>query len=278
MTKIIYNPPRIKRKKKNSFFKKIILLRVVPSFLVFGVIFYFLFFYSYFEIKEVRIAGLKTISEDILREKINMELSKKIYFFAGQNNLFLFPAKKIKASFLKGFPKMKEISIRRALPNLLEIEIAEREAVAIWCDLASSPQAEQVDSSQSCFFIDGEGIIFESAPLVQGNLIFKVNDGLERKNIMIGEEVLAKDFMSGLFRSKGIFEEGLGAIFPEFSVLPENILEAKSSLGWKIIFDSSFNFDSQIQALKKILDEIKPEEKEKLEYFDLRIKGRIYYK
>ncbi len=262
-------------------------MRLMPSFLILGGIVYFLFFSQYFQIKEVKISGTKTISEEFLRKGINAELSKKIYFFASQDNLFLFSSGKIKKTFLKEFPKIRKVSIKRGTPSFLEIRIEEREMVAIWCNSASESQIDStnsppVDSAslpQNCFFIDGDGVIFENAPIIQGNLIFKINDKRNLENIGLGNRMLEAGFVKRLFEVKKNLEENLNISFPEFAIPDINVFEAKSSLGWKIISNFSSDLDSaQMQALKKILDEMKPEEKESLEYFDLRIGGRIYYK
>jgi len=239
---------------------------VMPSFLVFGGIIYVLFFSQYFQIKEVKIFGVKTISEEALRKKVNAELSKKVYFFIPQNNLFLFPAKKVKTDFLKEFPKTKNVFIKRGLLNFLEIKVEEREMAAIWCGLPN------------CFFIDKDGVIFEEAPSVDGSLIFKIDGKSRAEDIKLGDRIFEPDFMNKIFDSKKIFEDGLGVSFPSFTVLEDNVLEANSSFGWKIIFDSPSDLGVQMEALKKIFEEMKPEEKEVLEYFNLRIEGRIYYK
>lgn len=271
MTRILYSPSRFKRKKRKLAFWSLILLKIIlPSFFIFGGVFYFLFFSPYFQIKEIKILGLETIPESTLKAKIDETISRKIYFFASQGNIFLFPSKKIKTLFLKEFPKIKEISVERSLPDFIKIKIKEREMAAIWCNI---PQ-----NLSDCFFVDKEGVIFENAPSGGGSLIFKINNNLPRADIELGERVFEADFGNRLFNIKEILEKNFDINFPEFTILDSNVLEAKSSLGWKIIFDPSLNNETQILALKKIFSEMGEKERETLEYFDLRIGGRIYYK
>jgi len=284
MTKLLYNPYRLKNKKKARFSRKVILL-VPPSFLILGSLFYFLFFSSRFQISpvrdtgisngvgEIKISGIETISEDLLREKINRIISEKIYFFIPRNNLFLFPSKEIKTVFLEEFPKMKEVSVKKSLPNLIRIEIEERKMSAIWCNVLSN--------LPECFFIDKEGVVFENAPSSLGSLIFKINDKSFKKALQLGERIFEKEHINQLFKIKETLERNLNISFPEFTVLEGDVLEAKSSLGWRFIFDLSQNIENietQLEVLKKILSEMEPEEKKVLEYFDSRIEGRIYYK
>ncbi len=148
-------------------------------------------------------------------------------------------------------------------------------------DLAD-PEVEKshygAGSPQSCFFIDKDGVIFEEAPSVDGSLIFKIDGKSRAEDVKPGDRIFESDFLDKIFDSKKIFEDGLGVSFPSFTVLEDNVLEANSSFGWKIIFDSSSDLRAQMEALKKNFEEMKPEEKEVLEYFNLRIEGRIYYK
>lgn len=282
MNKVIYNPPRLKKRRRTSTFKISFFLKVVSPFLILGGFFYFLFLTSYFQInpiredsfsngaKEIKILGAAIINQDDLMGKVNEMISKKTCFLFKKDNLFLFPSKKIKSTLLKDFPKIKEVAIKKSFPNFVKIEIQERKMAAIWCDLTALPQ--------NCFFIDKDGTIFEEAPSVDGSLIFKIDGKFKTEDIKLGAKIFEPGFLDKIFDSKRIFEENLGASFPNFTVLEDNVLEANSSLGWKIIFDSSSDLGLQIEALKKIFAEMKPEEREILEYFDLRIGGRIYYK
>jgi len=270
MSKVLYRPPRFGKKKKATLFWGLILLKILPALLILGGLFYFLFFSPYFYVKEIKILNNETIPENVLSDRANEIISKKIYFFLSAHNIFLFPSKKISNTLLDEFPRIGKVSVKKKFPGQINIKIEERKMVAIWCGLAPSPP--------TCFFIDKDGVIFENSPSGEGTLIFRINDKLNRENIKLGERVFEPDFINKIFEDQKKFEESLGLNFPEFTVLEDNVLEANSSSGWKIIFDASGKLDSQIRALKKILEEMKPEEKQALEYFDLRIEGRIYYK
>ncbi len=107
MNKVIYNPPRLKKRRRTSTFKISFFLKVVSPFLILGGFFYFLFLTSYFQIKEIKILGAETMNQDDLMGKVNEMISKKTCFLFKKDNLFLFPSKKIKSTLLKDFPKIK---------------------------------------------------------------------------------------------------------------------------------------------------------------------------
>lgn len=273
MTKILYSSPRFIRKKNKRILlaNQKLFVMGLPFFLIIGGVFYFLFLSSYFGVNNIKISGNKTISEDSLRTKIESIISQKTLFLAMAGNIFLLPQEKIEKEILANFPKIEGISIKKDVPKNIEVILKEREAIAIWCNAAQD--------ITDCFFMDANGIVFERSPLTEGSLIFKMKERLQRANITEGSQVFSKDFAKNIFEAKKKLEGGFSEIsFLEGMVLDGNIIEMKSSDGWKVVFDITSDIESQIQATKKILSEISFEEKSKIEYFDLRVEGRVYYK
>jgi len=72
-----------------------------------------------------------------------------------------------------------------------------------------------------------------------------------------------------------------GVNVAELTIPPDSYdeFDARTAEGWKIMFGNSTNIEEQISALATFLKEkIKPEQRAKLQYVDLRIQDRIYYK
>ena len=273
MTKVLYSSPRFVRKKKKRvlFANQKVFVAGLPSFLIIGGLLYFLFFSPYFGVNNIKISGNKTISENTLKEKVENIISQKTLFLAMAGNIFLLPEEKIEKEILVDFPKVEKVSIKKDVPKNIEVILQEREAAAIWCNAT--------EEASDCFFMDANGIVFEKAPLTEGSLIFKIKERLQRTNIIEGSQIFSKDFAIKFFEAKKKLENGFSGItFFEGTVLDGNIVEMKSSDGWKVVFDITSDIESQIQATKKILSEISFEEKSKIEYFDLRVEGRVYYK
>jgi len=273
MTKILYSHSRFVRKRK----KRVLLANQklfsfgLPSFIVLGGLCYFLFLSSYFGINNIKISGNRTISEGDLRTKVENIISQKTLFLAMAGNIFLLPQDKIEKKILADFPKVEQVSIKRDIPKNIEVILKEREAAAIWCNATQE--------ASDCFFMDASGVVFERAPATEGSLIFKIRERLQRTNISEGSQIFDKDFANKIFEAKKKLENGFSSLsFLEGTVLDGNIVEMKSSEGWKVVFDITSDIESQIQATKKILSEISLEEKSKIEYFDLRVEGRVYYK
>ncbi len=55
-------------------------------------------------------------------------------------------------------------------------------------------------------------------------------------------------------------------------------LRVNTNEGWHVLFDRSRDLKNQLEALKLVLEEKIKEERKNLEYIDLRIENRVYYK
>ena len=58
----------------------------------------------------------------------------------------------------------------------------------------------------------------------------------------------------------------------------DNDLKINTNEGWYILFDKSRDIRSQLDSLRLILTEKIKEDRKNLEYIDLRIENRVYYK
>ena len=129
-------PHRIKRKKsilKSRFFWLTILI-----FIFLGSFFYFLFFSSFFQVKNIFISGAEKTSSDEIKNFVQNKLEKKILFLKTKT-IFLINLNQIKKEVLKNFPPVAEIEILRKFPNILNIILVERSPLANFCQDYNPP-------------------------------------------------------------------------------------------------------------------------------------------
>lgn len=138
---------------------------------------YFLFFSSFFLIKEIEIKTTENISEAEVRRIIQGSLDKKKFKLLSQENLILTPLEKIKADILDLSPEIESVIINKKMPNWLGVEIMEYQNVGIWCQIREvepeeEPEAESEEEPEEliqereteivqCFNIDKNGVIYE---------------------------------------------------------------------------------------------------------------------
>ena len=247
-------PYRIKRKKsifKNRFFWLFLLVLII-----FGAIFYFLIFSSFFQVESIIVSGSERVSKEEIKALVEDNLEKKILFFSTKST-FLVNLNKIKKDVLNSFPQIAEIEIGRGFPNGLNIIVVERLGLATWCQ------------EGKCFLLDSQGVIFEETQL-EGDLI-KIIDKQKIDDIaVLGEKVIEKDYLEKILKIQKNLSEELKIEVKEFFVFGER-LNVKTTEDWEIYFDPKGDLNWQITKLGLVLKEKIPLESRKdLEYIELR--------
>ena len=203
---------------------------------------------------------------------VQNNLEKKIWRFIPQKSIILAPIDKIKEDILDNFPEIKEIIINKKATNLLIIEIIERQSIGIWCQTESTTPTTTESVVKQCFCLDKEGIIFRESPLISGSLILNIFD-IKKESVILGEEVVSPEVINFILKTA----QGLSLKIDNFEIVSPEDLRARTSQGWQIYFNPAYSVDSQLKALEIILEE-EIKETTSLEYIDLRIDGRVYYK
>src|SRR3989344_229961 len=261
------------RKKEQVVFK--FLLRFIwPAFFAFAVFAFGLFFWgtSRFDPSVIKIEGNKRVkAEEIVVVVKPFFTDKHMFLFSG--NVFIFNHKGARARLMEFFPRISDAFFKvdwhmREVTVLVEDRT---KPAAIWC---GSPAG--IDA---CYNIDEDGVAFEEALPSQGLLLLTVKNERDQDLKQIGEAVIDKDFLTQLIRIRDVLKEtsqvGVSRIILE---KPDEVV-AETLEGWRVIFVDSRPIQDQIVALREILKAQIPKEKRAgLDYIDLRVSERAYYK
>ncbi len=223
---------------------------LVILLLLTGLVYFFLFS-SYFKIKNVYIVGAEEL-ESKVSEIIQKRLTQK-------SNIFLFSDNATKVEIAENFSIFSKVEIEKGFPDALKVELVKREPVLI-CNCSGDQ-----------FLIDVDGIAFkadeeyDNLPTVEKDTDLKVTD-----------KAFSSEFVA--------FVRELWENFPakthlkiEKILVPETdfVIDVYTDKGWRAIFDTTKNCAKQLDNLALILPEIGDQ---KIEYVDLRLKEKIYYK
>ncbi len=245
---------------------------------------YLIVYSSVFRITRIEAEGTQINADEIINNlKVFFAEQSKISKFLGSENILIWKREKI-SEFLKNYHQIGELIIEKDyFKRLIKISVKEKEKFGIWCpsplaDNASSNEANlfasQSVKGEGCWWFDKEGIIFAKAPSMEGNLINKIDDFSVRP-LKIGDKILEEKFLSNLLKILEILEKSdlkIKSLKLEDIALQEIIADspAMPKIYFSLRIDPIF-VPAALESIKKI-------GLEKMEYIDLRIENRAYYK
>lgn len=210
---------------------------------------------SFFKVKHIIIKG-----------SLNPDVQNEIESFKGKN-ILTFVLGDTEGKLAKKQSSIKKINVLRGIPDTLKIDVTVREPLFSW---KSGDKLYLVDDS-GVAFIEGEGVAVDD----QG---VKLPTVVDTSNMVItpGQQIVTEEFVK--------FVDELAKKAPDLALLNIGemrisettfVLEADTSLGFRIKLDTTRSVDDQLAVLKKITDQYRDQIKE---YVDLRVEGRVYYK
>ena len=256
------------QKKRRRQRKLLFVLGLILVFISAAV--YSLFYSGIFAISSFEISDYKDIDKGQIDGLINGYLSKRLLLglIARQSNFLLISSENLGNEIKGVFTEIKDLEFDAGLfKNSLKVSFEKRETAGVWCFV----------KSEKCFFFDPEGYLFKEAE--KNKLDLAVID--ENSPSDIRESIEDRQLFQKIIEA-GNALEALDFIAYSSFYVPENSFNdfwIKTSEGWNIYLDKKTNVQEQIIALKELLDKkISLEKRSKLQYMDLRIQGRIYYK
>jgi len=254
------------KKRKRKLLALLTLLGAV--FLLCVAIIYCLFFSNYFNYQSIILNGPSEYKEK-LDVAISQWLNEKHFYISNQTNSFVFPIKILTTTLLQQFPQIETIDAEKLSPHDFKIYYTAKQPFGVWCLLKQN----------KCYYFDKNAIIFAQTEASEGFLLTRIDDDRERI-VNIGSMIMSNDWMEDIFSTIAILKTK-GIIVSRIYISQDSIndIDFITQAGWKILVSTATNVKGQINAMITLYDEkLSLEQKSKLEYIDLRIQDRIYYK
>lgn len=216
--------------------------------------------FVYFQTNLLRITHTPILPRDAYQEKVAAFLTSRTPFF------FL-SAGRIKRELQAEFPAIKELSLTTdVFTNTMNVSYILREAHFLWCK--DIPEKE-------CYLVDTQGVIFEKSDVVENTFLASVEDSYF-PDVTVGKKIPllyleAMRAFEDTFARQNLSILGF-AIHAPFS------LSAVFAPGVEVRFSLQKNIESQREKLITFLSSHPLSEISALQYIDLRIEDRIYYK
>ena len=263
-----------------------------------------------FRIKDIEVAGNENLSSDKIIKLATAGISADSFWknVLGTRNILVWPSG-FSGDSLKFLPELKSLSIQKNYwQRKIKITVEDRKPFGVWClrqaqTVADNTQTnadnEQIDTenfqresalsqrssvSDSCWWFDGDGVIFKKAISVEGNLIVSLND-YSQKNIGLSSKILPDEFVQNIFSifrvvsasGLNIKEMRLNDLdLQEIEVDTYGGLSADSpKAGPKIYFSLRFPADDALDVLRSLGEKSVFNGSQ---YVDFRVENRAYYK
>jgi cell division septal protein FtsQ len=133
------------------------------------------------------------------------------------------------------------------------------------------------------YFVDEDGIAYEKAMLdrLPGVVLTTVKNNDKDTDVTLGVMTIQPSLISFLKLAEEKMPELVGANIGEVYVPSLAAREVHVILdnNWRVLFDVTRSPSAQIEVLGSLLSStVTPEETEAMEYIDLRVPNRVYYK
>jgi len=248
--------------------------------IIVGVIFFAIFagivaFFRipYFQVEKIEISGNSLVNGDDLTDAVKAKMEGKHLWFFPKTNIFLIPKDKILTELPENFKRIKNITLDKKYFGAIAVKIEERSNAALFCE------------KEDCAYTDEGGFVFEKAPYFSGAVFLKLieqrnsDSGENAKTIdgYLGTSLIAESEFKKILEFSGLINK-IGGGVSEVVLKKENIYEFYVNEGWKIILNDKNEFQSAYLNLVTALDANIKDKRPKLDYIDLRLGNKIYFK
>ncbi len=201
--------------------------------------------------------------EDIVEQELNRVAMNRIIFLVQTDN--------IESRIANSLPQIRVVHIERKLPDTLKVVLQEKTPALLLL------------SNGTYYFVDEAGIPYEEAQLhtLPGVVLPTVKNAAGETHVTLGVPAVAKEFVTFVRYIGEHLGESVGAKVAEIRIPSLAAREVHFILdnNWVVKFDVTREPAQQLGILARIANEmLSEEERRAVEYIDLRIPNRVYYK
>lgn len=186
-------------------------------------------------------------------------------------NIFFAPTEAIEIEIVSALPQVRTVHITRKLPGTIKVIVQEK-----------TPELLLL-SGGKYYFVDQDGVPYEEARLeiLPEVVLPTVKNNDRAATVTLGAAAVDIAFVTFLKEVQNELPKRTGSQVAEVRIPSLAAREVHFTLdnNWQVRFDITRSAAQQLNILQRLLTTtISEEEKKTLEYIDLRILNRVYYK
>lgn len=260
---------QLKLKKRKARWTRLGLLAGVVFLFLIGLA-YLAFFAGGFDLRAVEVVGNQHVSGTQLLETIDAQTNEKwLLIIPRRNNRWLISYDQIAFNLLDHFPELVSVQAYHRTNHVLVVKVTERQPAGIWC----------LDQAKFCYFFDTHRTAYETTGLTEGYLFITIHDQRQQP-VNLGETVMTAEWWDDIQKINQWLRAG--SITPAYFNISTSVADeftVHTDQGWDVLFSRATDLNKQTLALLKYLKtKLTPEERANLQYVNLRVPDRIYYK
>lgn len=260
------NPLKVKEQAKKSKFKKLLIIFILV--VTISAVSYTLLFSPLFKIKTITITGTnKADWQSSIEDWIIEQQQETNLGFLDQTNIFLFDTQELIQKISNNLD-LEYINIQKKYPQSLKIGLKQKTPSLIW------------QEGNKFYLIDNHGNAIKEISLDSLEFELPIVSFSTTTPITINQKIIdpAKiDFINQVSQviKKQFKDFGIkNFIMPQTSDKQINIV---TSEGWQIYLNTDLDLNAQINNLELLIEQ-KLKDRSNLQYIDLRLGDRLFYK
>jgi hypothetical protein len=213
------------------------------------------------------------VNRDFFEGDLNSCLEGKYWGIIDRRNLLFFRKASIEGTLLSKYPNLEKVEVKKDFPDKIEVAVTERESGII------------LVSNGRNLAIDQKGVAYQEVDLDNPEEgleeVLTLHDQSE-KQADLGSSIIDKNYIEYLISVREHLRD-------DFEIEIQKRVETPSIVsfdtrfttlsGWQIFFDQSIPLEKELEMLRVVLEnKIPPEKRDLLEYIDLRLDNKVYYK
>ncbi len=230
---------------------------------------------SFLRVTDVMVTGTQSLPTSTLADYARKQMEGSYLLLFAKDDIFLYPRASIQAGLLKQYPTLRQVDVHAKDFHTVEVAVAERQPVALWCPSAGSGQAG------GCLYMDEGGLIYAPAPTYNDNPYISYSGPVATTT----EPRLRQFLTSERFQSLAALVAALAQKEPNdplTKVAVDDSLDARAyfSDGFVLIFSLKDDGGDVFQRFNLALqsDAFTGKTLSDFEYLDLRFGDKLYYK
>lgn len=265
--------------------------KVFPRKAVYGLLFlgalpfagigaWYLLNLPFFRAERIEIRGEHLLAASDIEQTVRELLGGRYLGLVPRDSLFFISVPELERELAGRYSAIAAVSVERAFPNRLAVDVTERELWGIYCvypaAASASGSAAEGGGERQCFYLDTRGMAYERLFAVRGWLLPLV---YASRPVRAGDQAVVPLTLR-YYTDAGRTASGIGAHILSMrlaTATPEDI-RFDLAEGWYLLVNASRPVSDWGGVLGTVLEQEIGERRGELEYMDLRFGNKVFYK